>query len=225
MRLYAIFSIEVVSLKDIPVFTTQLGAASLVLSQIPYTKAAYIRIQSTLQPEAFLQECISFCRAVGAEHIYATGHSLCESFPEHTRILKMQASTDVIDRTDACLFPVTEQSLSRFVEIYNRKIVHISNGAWMDRQASEKLLRDGNGYFIHRDGTLLGIAMAAGEKIDWVASVQPGAGTDVVRALCNVLSGETVALEVASTNRKAIDLYESLGFAVVQEICRWYCVL
>ena len=61
-------------MRDFPVFTTENGVGSLVLKEIPYRKVAYITIQDSLFPEAFLSECVDFCRAVGAERIYACGH-------------------------------------------------------------------------------------------------------------------------------------------------------
>ena len=101
---------------------------------------------------------------------------------------------------------------------------NVPNASYMSQRAGAELLKNGNGYFVHRDGVLLGIGMAAGKKIDWVASVHPGAGAEVVRALCNALSDASVVLEVASANRKAIDLYESLGFVATEELSRWYCI-
>ena len=56
-------------MRDIPVFTTEYGVASLVLREIPYRQEAYISIQSSLQPEELLAECVSFCRACGAEKV------------------------------------------------------------------------------------------------------------------------------------------------------------
>ena len=70
-------------MRDMPFFTTRLGVSSLTLSQIPYTKQAYIRIQDSREPEAFLQECLGFCKALGAEKVYATGHAVCEKYPEY----------------------------------------------------------------------------------------------------------------------------------------------
>ena len=60
-------------MKDIPVFTTQNGVASLILQEIPTQGCAYIRLQATLSPEQLLAECISFCRMVGATRIYVAG--------------------------------------------------------------------------------------------------------------------------------------------------------
>ena len=76
--------------------------------------------------------------------------------------------------------------------------------------------------FVHRNGELLGIGRACGEVIDWVASVKPGAGRDVVCALAHALTGDVVTLTVASENHKAVRLYEGLGFLKTKEISRWY---
>ena len=211
-------------LRDIPMFTTELGVASLVLSQIPYTKKAYIRIQDASDSNEFLQECISFCVAAGAEHIFAAGHPACEEYPEHTVILEMRADISSIGDTDAALFPVTEGTLNQWVEIYNQKIIKIPNGAWMNRNDANKMLHEGNGYFIHRDGDLLGIGKASGSEISWVAAVKPGAGADIVRALCHALSEDTVTLTVSSQNQKALSLYNKLGFLCSGIISTWYVV-
>ena len=211
-------------MRDMPFFTTQLGVASLTLSQIPYTQQAYIRIQDTQDPEVFLRECVSFCRAAGAEKIYATGHSACEVYPEYTKLLTMKADRNVVGETDAMLFPVTESTLEQWREIYNQKIQKVPNGAWITAQDGQKLLKDGDGYFVHKDGSLLGIGKASAGVIDWVASVLPGAGADVVRGLCHALSEDTVTLVVASQNHKALRLYEQLGFVCTEELSTWYAV-
>ena len=52
-------------MKDIPMFTTEYGAASLILRELPYRGIAYVRLQATEQPEKLLEECIGFCRAFG----------------------------------------------------------------------------------------------------------------------------------------------------------------
>ena len=209
-------------MRDISFFATQLGVASLTLSQIPYTHRAYIRIQSTSFAEGFLEECISFCRAAGAEQIYATGHHICALYPEHTSIIQMRADISSLTDTDVQLFPVTEQSVERWRSVYNKKVVNIPGGAWMTIQQGNELFKDG--YFVHRDGQLLGIGKASGDQIHWIASCFPGAGADVVKALCHALTGDSVFLEVASANEKAIALYEKLGFIRTKIIATWYSV-
>ena len=73
-------------MKDFPMFDTEFGIASLVLKEIPYKGIAYIRIQNTLEPQALLRECVDFCKTLGAQKIYATGHAILEAYPFHTAI-------------------------------------------------------------------------------------------------------------------------------------------
>ena len=77
-------------MRDFPVFTTEHGAASLVLREIPYKSIAYITLQDTKQPEDLLQECVDFCRIAGARKIYATGHEFLEQYPLYTAVWKMR---------------------------------------------------------------------------------------------------------------------------------------
>ena len=74
-------------MKDIPVFTTENGAASLILGEIPYRGEAFVRIQDSLEPESLLKECVSFCRMCGAERVYASGHPCLEALPLHLSLI------------------------------------------------------------------------------------------------------------------------------------------
>ena len=212
-------------MKDIPMFTTEYGAASLFLREIPYRGRAHIKIQSSLNPQKLLEECISFCRICGAEWIDAAGDSYLENYPLITSIVAMQCDRHCLADTNACLFPVTEQNLQRWLDIYNEKMADIPNAAFMDSKEGKQLLETGDGYFIHRDGKLLGIGKAKDDFIDTVIAVEPGAGGTVVRTLCSSLASDTVCLWVASANIRAVRLYERLGFVPVKEISRWYRVL
>lgn len=209
-------------MRDMPMFTTDHGIASLTLNQIPYTKSAWIRLQKSSSPQKLLEECVSFCKAVGAENIYATGDPCCEIYPEHTKILKMQANLQTIGDTDACLFPVTETTREMWRTIYNDKIKSVPNGSWMTIEKSREMLHRGSGYFIHRRDMLLGIGMVDGNQICWVASVVAGAGEDVVKALCHAVTEDIVCLEVATANEKAMKLYNKLCFVPAEILSEWY---
>lgn len=211
-------------MKDLPVFTTEHGAASLTLREIPTQGCAYVRLQASEEPEKLLEDCIGFCRMVGAERIYASGNAILEAWPLHTALWEMACSRESLGETDAALWPVQEQTLPEFRKLYNQKIASIPNAAWMTDSEGKRMLAAGEGYFIHRDGGLLGIGMVSGDKILFVASFLPGAGEHVVRALAHTMTGDRVILEVASENRKALALYERLGFIKVREISRWYRV-
>ena len=209
-------------MQNIPVFTTENGVASLTLKEIPYTKKAYITLQNTQNPDSFLQECVDFCRAVGALQIYATGHIYLEKFPLHTTVCQMHRTLKDLPVTDAFLVPVQEGTIAQWQEIYNKRMQGISNAAYLTMQDAKKYLQAGSAYFVYNRESLLGIGIAAGDTIAGIASVLPGAGRDVLLALMHSLSSETVFLEVASDNLRAIGLYKRLSFQTTKEISRWY---
>ncbi len=209
-------------MKDIPIFTTQNGVASLKLKEIPYTKSAYIQIQDSLSPELFLEECIGFCKAVGAEQIFATGHAYLHTWKKHAEIWQLSLNCAAIADTDASLMPITEQTLSQWRLIYNEKMADVACFSYMTQSDANALLKKGGGYFIHKGGTLLGIGMASGNRIDAVVSVVKGSGETLIRALVHAISSDVVTLEVASTNEKALRLYNKMGFIRTQCLRTWY---
>ena len=212
-------------MKNIEFFTTENGVASLTLREIPYQGCAYVRLQDSREPAALLQECVDFCRACGADHIYAAGHSVAEDYPLYTAICRMRCDPSALPETDALVWPVQKETLPHWLEIYHNKIKRIPNGAWMTASDAEKMLAAGEGYFIHRQGKLLGTGRVCGGRIDWVASVQPGAGREIGAALGRISGADVLELTVASANTKAVSLYESLGFVPIEELSRWYKII
>lgn len=212
-------------MKDIPVFDTENGVASLFLREIPYRKRAHIKLQATQDPEKLLEECVAFCRMCGAEWIDAAGNDYLQRYPLITAIIAMQRPKEGIEQTDACLFPVTEETLQQWLDTYNEKMVDIPNAAYMDGADGRQLLKNGDGYFVHRDGKLLGIGKAAGDFIDTVIATEPGMGETVMQALISVLTEDTVRLMVASENKRALRLYQRMGFVTTKELSRWYKIL
>ena len=211
-------------MKDIMIFETEYGIASLVLKEIPYQQKAYITVRTTDQPEQLIEKCAHFCRASGAEQVYATGHPRLERYPLYTEMWQMQCMRENLGDTEAALWPVLPENLDQWQRIYNEKVKKLPNGAWMSAADARVMLQKGDGYFVHRDGALLGIGRACGDTIDWIAAVAPGAGKQVLCALANVLTEESIKLTVASANEKAVRLYEQLGFIPVLHISSWYDV-
>ena len=208
-------------MRDIPIFTGEHGVASLTLSQIPYKQEAYIRIQSSAEPNLLLQECVSVCKAVGAEHIYFTGYD-DHNYPCYTELLEMSVLRENLPDTDAALIPTQQDTIKTWMEIYNQRMTQVPTAAYMRDQDGKELLAAGNGYFVHRNESLLGIGIASGETISAIVGVVPGAGKDVLLALNHALSGERAVIEVASENKKARRLYDNLGFLPVRTITKWY---
>lgn len=209
-------------MRDIPVFTTQLGVASLTLSQIPYTRQAYIRIQDTADPKLFLDECVDFCKAAGADQIYATGHDFLEKFTLHTAIWLMTCPAASLQNTNACLFPVQQATAEKWREIYNERMRQVPNAAYITVRKMREIISSGSAYFVHKNGDLLGIGIASTGKIDAVIATLGGAGCDVLCALSGALSEDMAQVEVASANVPAVRLYERVGFVKAQEISKWY---
>ena len=211
-------------MKDLPVFTTENGVASLTLREIPTQGCAYIKMQASEMPERLLADSVAFCRMVGAQKIYASGSDILVKYPLHTALWEMTCLREALGDTQACLWPVQAHTLDSFQKLYNQKISCIPNASWMTDAEGKRMLEAGEGYFIHKDGKLLGIGIVAGNELRFVASIVPGAGIDVVRALASIPSTETIKLQVASENKKAVQLYKRLGFVVTKEISLWYHV-
>ena len=211
-------------MNDIPVFSTEYGVASLILQQIPYRQEAYIHLQATQQPNELLAECVSFCRVCGAERIYAAGHEILETYPLYCAVLEMRGPVRPDPGLTAHLFPVTAETVGNWRSLYNNKMCHVDNAVFLTAADENKILHSGGAYFVHSSGELLGIGWLEDEKVLAVAAVKPGAGVRVMHTLLDILDGETVTLEVASTNEKAIRLYESVGLLKTGERIKWYQV-
>ena len=211
-------------MKDFPVFPTNYGVASLILKEIPYRQEAYIHIQSTQEPEQLLQECISFCTACGAEKIYAAGHSILEKYPLHTAVWKMCGTLFLSEEDIPSMFPVTEQTISRWRELYNQKMSGVPNASTLEAKDEARILGSGGAYFVHENGNILGIGWLEEGKLSAIAALKPGAGERVCKAMQSLIPQQQITLEVASANEKAIRLYEHLGFLKTQELSRWYRV-
>ena len=213
-------------MKDFPVFPTEYGVVSLILKEIPYRAEAYIRIQDhqpgMIQP--LLEECIAFCRMVGAESVYATGSQELETYPFDVSMIRMAGPAQLDGEIDS-LWPVLPENVSQWREIYNRKMEKVSHAATMTSRDEKRICESGGAYFVHENGALLGIGWLEDEELLAVAVEVPGAGERVVRTLLSTASSERIWLDVASSNERAIRLYERLGFIQTEEISRWYRVL
>ena len=214
-------------MKDIPMFTTEYGVASLMLKEIPYRGQAYVRVLD-IQPgqiKELIAECVSFCRMVGADAVYATGHDDLQQWPVYTAVLEMRGDANVDWDKAESVFPVTEQTVSRWREVYNERMRGVDNAATLDTRDENRILESGGAYFVHRQGELLGIGWLEEGKLLAVAATVPGVGERVMHTLMSLDEGGQIVLEVASTNRRAIRLYEKLGFITTCEISSWYDVL
>lgn len=209
-------------MNDIPVFTTQYGSASLVLREIPYKEEAYIRVLGADDADSLLKECEKFCVMAGAKKIYATADVMPDWFPLYNRILIMRCDRESLGESYAALWPVQEHTAAYFQKMYNSKIEKVDNAAYMDSVQMRQMIKRGDGYFVHNGEKLLGFGRVYNGELLWVASVCSGAGADVVKALASIVTDDVITLHVSSTNHKALELYERLGFMLVGEQACWY---
>lgn len=211
-------------MRDFPIFTTDFGVSSLVLREIPYKKTAYIRIRDVQRGffKEHLEECVNFCKMAGAERIFAAGNEELQTYPMVMSVLEMRGQAWV-DRDKLCnLFPVTEQTVSRWRGIANERLFSVDNAATLETRDEKEILSSGGAYFVHDHGQLLGIGWMNDTQLLLVAAVKPGAGEQVMHSLMSLVEGDSVRLEVASTNTRAIRLYEKLGFLQCREVSTWY---
>lgn len=211
-------------MKNIPMFTTEAGIASLILEEIPYKKVAYIRIHSSSSPEVLLNDAASLCKAAGAEHVYAMGHAFLEHYPVHTEIVRMECKKDDLPKAHLQLEPVSPETLQLWCDIYNDKMREVPNTATLYPSKLRKENLVDNCYFVYDTNRMLGIGMIHSGMVDAVASLVSGSGSDVVATLCSMLNDETISVEVAVNNIPAISLYKKMGFELKESISKWYCL-
>lgn len=214
-------------MRDFPIFTTEYGVSSLVLKEIPYRKEAFVCIRDVQEAffEEHLAECVSFCRICGAERIFAAGSGKLEEYPLYTSVLRMVGPVSFEEEKMANLFPVTEETAGKWRSIYNEAMRTVDNAGTLEAREEKRIVESGGAYFVHEAGELLGIFWLEENKLLAVASVKKGAGERVMHTMMSLVPEETMELEVASTNARAIRLYERLGFAATAEVSRWYRVL
>ncbi len=210
-------------MKDIPMFTTEYGVASLFLQQIPYTGIARIEILASETPEALLEECVGFCKACGADQIHGCGHAYLEKFPMVTKILEMVGEKP--EPSSAALFPVQAHTATQWRNLVNMRMSDVDGVAYITERDCAQMVKNGGAYFVHEGDTLLGVGLVEEDEIRMIASVARGRGEDVMRALSSVIPSEKVRVCVASTNLRAISLYERLGFIKTKIIKKWFEII
>ena len=184
-------------MRDFPIFTTDYGVSSLFLKEIPYKNEAYIRIRDVQEGflKEHLEECVKFCRMAGAERIFAADHEGLSHWPYAFSLYEMRGTAWV---PIACTATQTSRD--------------------------EPEILAGGAYFVHHQGELLGVGWVKDPELRTIAAMKPGVGERVMHTLMSLMEGDTMTLEVASTNDRAIRLYEKLGFLRTAETARWYDV-
>jgi len=213
-------------MKDIPMFTTDYGIASLILKEIPYKGVAFVHIRD-VKPgfvREHLNECVGFCCAAGADRVLAAHYEIPEDYPLESIVYRMSLSWTPREPEDH-LWPVTEETVGQWREIYNKGMRPIDNHATLTSFDEKKIITSGGAYFVHNQGKLLGIGWMEENQLLALVSVEPGMGERVAQALFTTVDTDRITLDVVSTNLRAIRLYEKMGFVKTGEVNRWYRIL
>lgn len=111
-------------MKDIPVFSCPDGIATLILREVPFRGEGYILVRGRVRhPEGLLAECTGFCRAAGAERLFAAGEADFSGYPAAIRILGRSAPREsLLPAPEAVrLVPVTEETAADWAREYNAR--------------------------------------------------------------------------------------------------------
>ena len=213
-------------MKDIPVFTGAHGIATLVLAQIPWSGCGYVLVRSVWDDAAaFLEECLGFCRACGAERVYATWE--LEDLPaEHAydMIAMEVAKAALPEGATMEVEELTEENSGAFLAIYNQCFQTVPGAASYSQKDIERLLGEETAYLASVDGEYAAVAEISKKGLEAVAVLpeHKGLGYALTRTVLEKVPSTVIELKVASTNTRAIGLYERLGFKSCGILSRWW---
>lgn len=209
-------------MRNIPVFTTDNGIASLFLKRIPFTKEAFVQIRDSQSCAALIKECIDVCRMAGAEKVYATGHAELTHYPLICEVSAYTVAKNLLPTTEAVALATVPEHSAWWRQVYNEKMMPVFGAAPLSQTEVDKMICDKQAFCVYKECAVIGIGVAYDGQIHGIASIVPGAGRDGVLALAGCLGSPEVSLRVASTNLKACRLYEALGFQKAALEAAWY---
>jgi len=215
-------------MKNIPIFTSSYGVATLILREIPWSGSAYVLVWSVWngQTAALLEECRGFCRAVGAKAVFAAYEA--EELPAgHAYdMITMTCPKSALPRPLQPVEPepLTRENAAAYLEIYNRCFVEVPGAASYDAASLEPLYGQDLAWLVKRDGCWAGVAEISKQGLEGIAVLPAyrGLGYELALAVLPMVPSVTLKLKVASTNRRAIRLYERLGFTPERVEKRWW---
>lgn len=214
-------------MKDIPMFTGQYGLASLILKEIAVSGRAYVLVRSVWngQTHAFLQECRDFCRAVGAQTVYASYEN--EDLPAvHAYdMLTMETEKAKLPQGKPVkLEPLTPENGEVYLDIYNACFREVIGAASYGKQDLQRLYDKDCAFLAKVDGSYAAVAEISEEGMESIAVLPQyrGSGYDLSLTVLPMVPRKTIRLKVASTNERAISLYRRLGFAQTGVAGRWW---
>ena len=214
-------------MQNIPLFTAANGLASLVLREIPFSGRAYIMIRSIWngRGEALVRECADFCRMAGAKEIYASMELEDLPLAHAYDMVELQCRReDLPDCEPVDVEPLTARWAEEWLEVYNRAFLPIAGAAAYDRREVSRLIKDGTGVLVRRDGHCAAIAETRRDGLAAIAVLPAcrGLGTPLALTLLKRMEPAVLTVRTASTNGPALAMYRRIGFQEQRTVSRWW---
>ena len=214
-------------MKDIPIFTADNGIATLILKEIFGTGRAYVLVRSVwTDAGALLAECRQFCRACGAEEIYASWEQAELPGNHAWDLVEMTCRKDALpkDGKPVDLEELTEDTGPAYLEIYNRCFHNLPGSASYGNRDLQRLYGEELAYLARVDGKPAAVAEISRDGLEGIAVLPEfrGLGYDLSLAVLDKVPSMNLRLKVANTNERARRLYTRLGFRDREVLSRWY---
>ena len=212
-------------MKNIPVFTTNAGIATLILREIPHFGRAYILPQSIFSnEEALVRECADFCRMAGAERVDVKLQSAVPGTAFSCEIWELVRHELPIPESNLQLERVRPDTAEAYRSFYNRRFRTVDNAAWCSAADAAEVAEQGGYILLERD-EVIGAGQIWEGELRAIAAGKKGLGYALACALLRQGGPGPVRLQVASSNAPALQLYERLNFEKSAVRSRWYRAL
>ena len=204
--------------------------ASLILKEIPYSGAAYVLVRSVWngQTAALLEECASFCRAAGAERVYASdGKNDLPSMHAYDMVLLTMRREDLPELANPIeLEPVSTQNGAEYLAVYNACFRELPGAASYGKKDLQRLIEHQSGFLTRKNGVCAGAAELEKDELAGICVLPQykGLGYSLALTVLKRLETPVVKLKTATTNEKALNLYRRLGFGNDTVISRWWLI-
>ena len=181
------------------------------------------------QAAELLEECRGFCRAVGAEEIFASWDT-AELPGEHAYdMVEMTCrKADLPQPANPVeLEQVTPETAEAYLRIYNQCFYAVPSAASYGRKSLEPLYGEDLAWLARVDGQYAAVAEISKDGLEGIAVLPEfrGLGFNLAAAVLQMVPNPVVRLKVASTNERARRLYARLGFTEEKVSRRWYRIL
>ena len=220
-------------MKDIPLFTTAGGLASLTLSQIPKSGNAWGQIHQYLPDNLnfMIYDICSFLLDCGAKRIFINveNSKIAGAVSAYQTItMKYEQSNEIPLSCSASRIHIIKASpitAATWHNIYRRCFSNVLHNRPLTLQEVETRSQTGFLYIAIFNGIPIGCGEIGGGELR-VAAILPefqqkGFGSEFIRQLIEMSEATTLLLETTSENSAALRLYQSMNFREVHRE-HWY---